>query len=149
MKKVVYLILGGLTIVSCSTPQTSTRTTKSLDIIGAGIIHKPVIAELDVKPGRVWHSKVFKNSELNLYGSENAKNSVMGELLKANNADVLVEPIYETSSSGSKTTIAVSGFLATYKSFKNIEEKDIKLLEVRPQVLQKADVKEGVEGKTK
>ncbi len=59
-----------------------------------------------------------------------ARNLAVSELLKIENADVLVEPSFETETSGSKTILTVKGWPAKYKNFRTITQDDIKLLNV-------------------
>lgn len=131
--KFYALALLSLTIFSCQTVKTGTA--KSIDISGVGVIHKPVIADLDVKEQKVTKTITLKSME-NL---ESAKNEIIRELLTENNADLLVEPKFESKSKNGKTDLTVTGWLAYYKNFRTIEEKDIKLLEVRPAVINRVE----------
>jgi len=134
MKKIIYLSVSLLLFASCSTIKSG--TSKTMDIVGPGVIQMPVVADLNVRPTKVSFTKVFKKVE---GSSTNAKTDVVRELLKRENADVLVEPTFESSTMGTKTEITVYGFTATYVNFRSIEEKDIPLIEVTPGLLQKAD----------
>lgn len=134
MKLKIYAVaLLSLTIFSCKTVKTGTA--KSIDISGVGVIHKPVIADLDVKGEKITKTITLKNLE----SLENAKNEIIRELLKENNADLLVEPKFESKTKNGKTELTVTGWLAFYKNFRAIEEKDIKLLEVRPAVINRVE----------
>lgn len=75
----------------------------------------------------------------NLESLENAKNEIIRELLNENNADLLVEPKFESKTKNGKTELTVTGWLAYYKNFRTIEEKDIKLLEVRPAIINRVE----------
>ncbi|SRR5690554_6860297 len=134
MKKIIYLSASLLFLASCTTIKSG--TSKTMDIVGPGVIQMPVVADLNVRPTKVSYTKTFKKVESS---STNAKTDVVRELLKRENADVLVEPTFESSTVGSKTEITVYGFPATYVNFRPIEEKDIQLIEVTPGLLQKAD----------
>lgn len=133
MKKIILLSLT-IALVSCSTSKSGTA--KTMDIVGSGVIHKPVIADLDVKQDKVEKTVEVKN----LTSIDNAKNEVIRDLLKERNADVLIEPSFYSTTKGSKTELTVYGWTANYKNFRPIEEKDIKFLEIKPSLLQKADV---------
>lgn len=132
MKKVA-LFLATLVLMSCST--TKSGTSKTIDIVGSGVIHKPVIADLEVNQSKVSKTVEFKNLE----SFENAKNEAVRELLKEKNADLLVEPTFDSQTKNGVTQLTVFGWTATYKNFRPLEEKDIKFLEVKPSLLQKAD----------
>lgn len=142
MKKVMFILIA-LSLISCSTTKSS--TSKTIDIVGAGVIHKPIVADLDVNP-----TKTSKTVELkNVLSLDNAKNEVVSELLKERNADLLVEPTFESKTKNGKTQLTVNGWTASYKNFRPIEEKDIKFLEVKPNLLQKANTYEPIIEKKK
>lgn len=142
MKKVMFILIA-LSLISCSTTKSS--TSKTIDIVGAGVIHKPIVADLEVNP-----TKTSKTVELkNVLSLDNAKNEVVSELLKERNADLLVEPTFESKTKNGKTQLTVNGWTASYKNFRPIEEKDIKFLEVKPNLLQKANTYEPIIEKKK
>ena len=142
MKKVMFILIA-LSLISCSTTKSS--TSKTIDIVGAGVIHKPIVADLEVNP-----TKTSKTVELKIVLSlDNAKNEVVSELLKERNADLLVEPTFESKTKNGKTQLTVNGWTASYKNFRPIEEKDIKFLEVKPNLLQKANTYEPIVEKKK
>lgn len=133
MKKILLTGILAFAMISCSTVQSG--TSKTIDIVGAGVIHKPVIADLNVNQEKVSKTVTFSNME----SIEISKNNVVRELLKEKNADVLVEPTYESTTKNGVTELTVYGWTATYKNFRQIEEKDIKFLEVKPTFIQKAE----------
>jgi hypothetical protein len=47
---------------------------------------------------------------------------------------LFIEPKYETVTTNGRTELTITGWLAFYKNFRTIEEKDIKLLEVNPTI---------------
>ncbi|HLV92484.1 MAG TPA: hypothetical protein VKX34_05120 [Aequorivita sp.] len=144
MKKIILLSVSLLFMVSCKT--TKSGSSKTMDIVGPGVIQMPLVADLIVSSSKVSHTKTFTKSS---GSSLNARADVVRELLKRENADVLIEPTFESSSSGTKTEITVYGFPATYSNIRTIEEKDIKLIEVSPGLLQKADTNTSVISNTK
>ena len=135
MKKVL-LLLSLIILASCST--TKSGTSKSIDIVGPGVIHKPVIADLDVSQEKISASSTFERLE----SMEVAKNEVIRKALKNSNADVLVEPTFESTTTNGKTDLTVSGWPAKYKNFRQVNEEDIKFLEIQPHYLRKAEVSE-------
>ena len=142
MKKVMFILIA-LSLISCST--TKSGTAKTMDIVGAGVIHKPIVADLEVSPTKTSKTVVLKN----VLSLDNAKNEVVSELLKERNADLLVEPTFESKTKNGKTQLTVNGWTASYKNFRPIEEKDIKFLEVKPNLLQKANTYEPIVEKKK
>jgi hypothetical protein len=122
----MLISLFGIFTVSCTTVKSGTA--KSKDIVGIGVIHKPVVADLDVNQQKISKTIILKGME----SLEVAKNEAIRALLKDNNADLIIEPKFETITKNGKTELTINGWLAYYKNFRTIEEKDIKLLEVHP-----------------
>ena len=133
MRNFLLIAFTAIMLSSCSTVQT--RTSKTIDIVGSGVIHKPIIADLNVSQERVSKTVTFSNME----SIETAKNNVVRELLKERKADVLVEPTFESSTTNRITELTVYGWPANYKNFRQIEESDIKFLEVKPHFIHKAE----------
>lgn len=138
MKKIIFLFSLSILLASCSV--TRSGTAKSMDIVGPGVIHKPIVVDLNVKPEKSEVTSTFSGIE----SMQNAKNDVVRKLLKEQNADVLVEPTFETMTKNGKTELTVRGWPATYNNFRPIEEKDLKLLEVKPSYLQKAETYQAI-----
>ncbi|MES2429435.1 MAG: hypothetical protein V4556_00785 [Bacteroidota bacterium] len=137
MKKQIFFALSALALLaSCSVTKSKTITTKTLDIYGAGVIHKPILVDLDVKETKVTGTAtVYQASSL-----EEVKQLAVADAVKKVNCDVLVEPVYVTETSNGKTVATVTGFPATYKNFRAVKSEDIPLLQVG--IIQKAQVAE-------
>ncbi len=92
-----------------------THTTKTSDIYGLGVIQKPLVVDLDVKDKRVsgTASTSFKGEKI-----ETIKNNAIYDALQNSKADVLVEPRFDTETSGDRTTVTVTGYPANYKNFR-------------------------------
>ncbi|HQV36939.1 MAG TPA: hypothetical protein PLC36_11545 [Flavobacterium sp.] len=127
--KIILLSLCSIAFVSCKTIKSGTA--KSIDVSGIGVIHKPVIADLDVNQQKTTKTITLKNME----SLENGKQQIIREILNENKADLLVEPKFDSVTKNGKTELTVTGWLAYYKNFRTLEEKDIKLLEVRPALI--------------
>lgn len=135
MKKNIFLILGfALMLSSCMVIKTNTN--KTMDIYGAGVIQKPVLVDLDVKETKVVGTATASQN----ISVEIVKQEAVTDALKKSNADVLVEPKFETVTSAGKTTATVTGFPATYKNFRPVTADDVKLMDVG--ITQKASVYE-------
>ncbi len=136
MKKLLFFLLVIVTNISCTTLKSGTA--KSIDIVGDGVIYKPVIADLEVNQQK--SSKTIKvKTAVSL---ETAKDDVIRELLNENNADILVEPKFQTISTNGRTELTVTGWLAYYKNFRPIEEKDLKFLNIRPSTVNILETKQ-------
>ena len=127
------LIFASSLLTSCSVLKTN--TSKTMDIYGAGVLHRPVIVDLEVS-----ETKVTGNAMLKGLLIDAVKQNAVTDALRKSGADVLVEPRFEIKCSRGYTSIAVIGFPATYKNFRSIKEEDIKLLNVG--ITQKAEVYE-------
>lgn len=139
MKKIkfiflLFVILTFMSLQSCSVQKSVTA--KSMDIYGSGVIHKPVIADLDVSSTKVKGTYDLASGTL----FEDAKNEAIAQLIKDNNVDVIIEPKYELVQTVGATKITITGYPATYKNFRPIEKADIELLNVG--IVQKAKVDE-------
>jgi hypothetical protein len=130
----LFVVLALVSLESCSVQKSVTA--KSMDIYGSGVMHKPVIADLDVSSTKVKGTYDVVSGTL----FEAAKNEAIAQLLKESNADVIVEPKYELVQTMGSSKITISGYPATYKNFRSIEKSDIELLNVG--IVQKAKVDE-------
>lgn len=124
--KLFFFLLTISTIISCKTVKLG--TSKSKDIVGVGVIHKPVVADLEVNQQKIVKTIKLKSFEV----FEDAKNEAIRELLKEYNADLLIEPKFESVTVNGKTELTITGWIGFYKNFRTIEEKDLKLLDVNP-----------------
>jgi DNA/RNA endonuclease YhcR with UshA esterase domain len=122
----ILLLIFSTVLVSCKTVKSG--TSKSIEIHGVGVIHKPVIVDMDVNQQKTSKTIIVKNME----SLEKIKSEIVRELLNENNADLLVEPNFIAKTKNGKTELTVTGWLAFYKNFRMIEEKDIDLLKLKP-----------------
>jgi hypothetical protein len=133
MKKIILLSIT-IALTSCSTSKSGTA--KTMDIVGTEVMRKPLIVDLDVKQDKVEKTVEIKN----LTSFDLAKNEVIRDLLKERGADVFIEPSFYSTTKGSTTELTVYGWTANYKNFRQVEEKDIEFLEIKPSAFTKADV---------
>lgn len=122
MKQLSFLCII-LLLCSCSRV-VKTGTTRTTDINGAGILHKPVVADMEVRETKVSGSALGRKKD----GMESVRQAALKDALQKSNADVLVEPSYETECKGKKINATVSGWPANYKNFRTIKTEDIDLL---------------------
>ena len=109
-------------ITSCTTQHAI--TTKTADIYGAGVIQKPVLADMEVKEEKISATINARGKSIN----DDLKNQAVAEAVKKSNADVLVEPRFESTIQGRKITLTVTGYPATYKNFHTIKQDEVELL---------------------
>lgn len=137
MKLIKLLSLLTIMYLASSCAITKTMTAKRIDIYGSGVIQHPVVAELNVKK-----TKVIGTAKSS-YGttiSSDTRNNAIADALKKANADVLIEPVFETETNKGVTTVTVTGFPGTYEGFRLATVEDVPLLDMG--ILQKATVAE-------
>ncbi len=127
MKKIGLILVLGLLITSCGVNK-SMSTAKTMDIYGSGVIHIPVVADLEVSPTKVSATMNF-SGDLMLITKANEQ-EVIAKAIKKVGADILIEPSFEKKQDGSEIIVTVTGFPAKYKNFRNAKSSDIELLKV-------------------
>ncbi|NPA43757.1 MAG: hypothetical protein GXO27_07000 [Chlorobi bacterium] len=121
MKKLLLLTFGFL-LASCGT--TRIKTARAMPVDGIGVIHKPVVAELEVRESKVT-GEATAPARVSV---ESVKNQAIIDALQKADADVLVEPVYDIKITRFKIVAKVTGYPAVYKNFHTIREDEIKLL---------------------
>lgn len=113
-----------LLLTSCaSLPRTDTA--KYMHIVGPGVLHHPVIADLEVKNTKVSATAVGSSSD-----KEILKVQATATAIREANADVLVEPVFNiTPVSSSKIEVTATGFPANYKNFRPATQADLPFIE--------------------
>jgi DNA/RNA endonuclease YhcR with UshA esterase domain len=118
----LVIALSILFLASCTTQHSI--TTKTTDIYGVGVIQKPVLADMEVKEEKTSATINARGKRIN----DDLKNKAVAEAVKKSNADVLVEPRFESTIKGRKITLTVTGYPATYKNFHTIKQEEVELL---------------------
>ena len=132
MKKLVgfailvsFLLLAGCTT---TTPNESVsyRTVRQSDIHGSGVIHLPVVADLDVGQNKVEGiaSGTLQDSVANL------RNQALAHALETSGADILVHPTFFVKETGTVREVRVEGYPASYGNFRQIQSTDLPLLNI-------------------
>jgi len=136
LKITTYLIILSATVLSYSckpleevsvnnsvTTTTKTYDGKTMYVKKDAIIQKPQVAELDVKKQRVKMIKTYEQINLDA-----VRELAKGDFMVQEKCDVIVEPYLfttsETTESGTKTTVTITGYPANYINIKNYEKKD-------------------------
>lgn len=128
-------------LTSCSVYKA--RTSKTMDINGMGIIHKPVLVDLNVNENKV---TVMVNGEKYM-PLEIVKQNAVAKALSKESADVLIEPTFEIETYRKRFNVTVTGWSATYKNFRAMEVSDTSMLQIGFQ--QKPVVNESYNGRSK
>lgn len=135
MIRTIFVAMAAMLLLGSCTELLPTQTAKSLNIYGPGVIHHPVIVDLDVSGTKVSASATGLASNVAALRNEAISNAI-----KMAGADVLVEPVFETKPQGGRVVVTVTGFPATYKNFRPAQQADVPLLEAG--VMHRAKVSE-------
>ena len=122
MKKLLLLAVVAIAFASCSTLKNS-ATYRSFSINTPYAV--PVVADLNVSSTKITYAYVPPKTVRN-GGEDNVLNTAVREALSANgNADVLVglETQIKYNSSKKIISVVITGYPATYKNFRNLDEK--------------------------
>ncbi len=128
MKTIYYAFIGCMSLMcatSCTTKQSI--TTKTTDIYGSGVVQFPVVVDLDVKETKVSGTVEWKGGGASI---TTLKEMAMTDAIVKANADILVEPKFDIHVKGRRKTVAVSGYPATYKNFRNAVPGDTLVMKV-------------------
>ncbi|MFM1745037.1 MAG: hypothetical protein RLZZ630_974 [Bacteroidota bacterium] len=122
----LLLCISPLVLASCNNAVYKSRTAKSTEINGPGIIQLPVVADLNVRPAKASFTVDDKRKSLNL---RQLKEAAIAGALQEQKADVLVEPTFSIDSRRGMNTVTVTGWPADYARFRNMDTTDIRLVE--------------------
>lgn len=109
---------------SCSLQKQTSNTSKTLGIYGAGVVQKPVLTHLKVNPQKI----TSKYSASGSQGVDYYKSQAVAKAMAENKADVIIEPAYEITSSGTAYLIVLTGYAGSYENFRQITDADTTLL---------------------
>ena len=120
-----------------------------MDINGAGIIHKPVLVDLNVNENKV---TVMVNGEKRM-PLEIVKQNAVAKALSKEYADVLIGPVFEIETYRKRFNVTVTGWSATYKNFRAMEDSDMSMLQIgfqqKPVVIESYNGRSNKNRKTK
>ncbi len=119
------IIVVSITLLQSCTSISKFSTAKTTDI-AASINQKPTLVDLEVKDAKVTATASYKSTEK---GFEAIKQEAVANALKSVNADILVEPKFDTEVKNSTITITVTGYPGFYKNFRAVKTEDLLILE--------------------
>lgn len=125
--KTASIVLICFSLASCAL--TSRTASVEVDYIGrdAFVLAKPLAVDIKIENRKidgtatVQNKKYKKNRAVAL---QEAKKMAVIEAIKRGDADIIIQPIFETHSNNRTTTASVSGFAAKYKDFREITASD-------------------------
>ena len=127
IKRISLAILTMTLIASCGVAKSNNAKTK--DVQGPGIVHLPVLADLNVKPTKVTGTATALLKPPTITTVSIKQEAIANALAKVN-GDILIEPFYRIETIGKQYTVTVSGYPATYKNFRMMEDKDTTLYSI-------------------
>jgi hypothetical protein len=113
-----------MALSSCSLQKQTTNTAKTLGIYGAGVIQKPVLTNLTVNPQKFTSTYSAGIAQ----GLDFHKSQAIAKAMIENKADVIIEPAYAITNSGSNVSIVVTGYGGSYENFRQLTGADTSLL---------------------
>lgn len=129
----ILLYAIAVCVASCATIQ-PVETARYMNIYGPGVLHNPVIADLDVKSTKVQGTATGYSTNAKALEVEAIANAVRSAA-----ADLLVEPMFtHEPAGGSRILVTVTGFPANYKNFRPATQADLPLVEAG--IAQRANV---------
>lgn len=130
MKKIIstLFVCSIIALTSCSTVY---KTASSTDV-ETSVTTYPEVADLDVQTKisetKSWNFVPFHIGEPKL---STVKGNLIAEVLKAHNADILLEPQFSFQKTPYKERIlTVTGYPATYKNFRKATANDLEAIKV-------------------
>ena len=145
MKNLIGILASSIVFFSCSSVQ-KTSTAKSMNIYGMGVMHIPVLADLEVSETKITGTKTGSSTS----SLDELKAEAIAAALKTSNADVLIEPAFQIETDRSRITVVVTGRPATYKNFRKMELSDTLLIQAgilqKPLVIDPAPAKKKKKG---
>ena len=134
-KNLILFALVAMTLASCSVPRQfsdySYSEYKTAAIPNPVIYSVPQIAELNISETRITYTERlnirvtdYQNSRIDVI-AQGEKEVVIGNAVKQNNCDVLVQPIVDIQSDKDGfLVVTVTGYPANYKNFRNYTPDD-------------------------
>lgn len=115
-----------LSLASCSSFRSSTATIAPVE---TNVKQFPTVVDLDIQQQRItktisWHWSPFEKYKLSV-----REKNLMADVITENDADILVSPQFKyTKVPYGKRTLTITGYPATFKSFRKATEKEINLM---------------------
>ncbi|MBM3921120.1 MAG: hypothetical protein FJ347_07850 [Sphingomonadales bacterium] len=134
--KIFITLTFALLLAACSvTRQTRTqKSAKYLEVNQPGVYSIPLVADLKVteeKAAGKSSGRLTPGAPDNTPVVEGVKVQAVADALKKSKADVLVEPNFTIEVDGLDVNVAVTGYPAVYKNFRNYTVADSMALKLR------------------
>jgi len=124
MRILVYVMFVFLSVTSCTINRNYKLNVKSVEV-GESLIHKqPLIADVRVDLTKKISAEVLVDASK----VEDGKEIAIKDALATQNADIMIDPIFDITISNSKAIIKVYGYPAYYKEVKTASIEELERL---------------------
>lgn len=113
-------IFGPMFLLGCSQQALIKTDTKSLMISSPRAVTLPSIGDLLVNESKISGEATGKISD----NIDLIKEKAVNNALRPSSADVLIEPVFETTTYQGVVTVKVYGFVGKYKNFRTVTLED-------------------------
>jgi len=120
LQSIVVALLAAFGMVACLPTAIKSNMAKSINIYGTRAVPHPILADLivdSVKASGTASAGALTNIEI-------VKRDAVENLLRSLNADILIEPRFESIVFRGNRTINVTGYPAKYKNFRTATPDD-------------------------
>jgi hypothetical protein len=129
ISRVLIILFFSIAFYSCTvTQQTKTlKTAKYMEISQPGVYAIPVVADLKVSEEKITGNsagRIIPDAVDRYTVVEGLKVEAVSNAIKNSKADVLVEPDFTVEVVGYDVKVAVTGYPAVYKNFRNYSASD-------------------------
>lgn len=128
VKLSLFFLVGAL-MSSCAVPTKTNNVDIEAEYVGREgfLMAKPLVVDIKVEKRKIEGAATVTNAQYTGgpgHALTEAKNLAILDAVNRGDADVLVQPMFETQVSGGTTTAKVTGYAAKYREFRNITPAD-------------------------
>jgi hypothetical protein len=122
----LFLLLSGVLMTSCMVTSKTSNVDIEAEYVGREgfLLAKPIVVDIKVEKRKIEGSATIENAQYAGRAMAEAKNLAILDAVNRGDADLLVQPMFETQTSATTTTAKVTGYAAKYKEFRNITAAD-------------------------
>jgi hypothetical protein len=120
------LLLLSALLSSCVVASKTSSVDVEAEFVGREgfLMAKPIVADIKVEKRKIEGSATVENSKYAGSAMQEAKNLAILDAVNRGDADLLIQPMFETQSTSTTTTAKVTGYAAKYKEFRPITAAD-------------------------
>jgi hypothetical protein len=120
------LLLLSALLSSCVVASKTSSVDVEAEFVGREgfLMAKPIVADIKVEKRKIEGMATVENSKYAASAMQEAKNLAILDAVNRGDADLLVQPMFETQSTSTTTTAKVTGYAAKYKEFRSLTASD-------------------------